>query len=257
MKQTLSRSPFLTSYPAGLTEGMEAEASKGLGWLASQRSLVYNVLASGFYSPTYELVESIQEGHFMPPLKENPFPPLRYSPGVLALENFALEARERTRSVIYMELQAEYTRLFVGPDPPVVPPYESIYREAGYTVMGETTLSVLKAYEEAGVVLSPDLKDLPDHVAVELEFLSLLCEEEAAFWQGEEAHIAAVMRAEQNFVAGHLLRWVPAFAKKVSETSSSPFYQGLAQVTVSYLPYENDYLSTMMDLLGERLGERR
>ncbi|HWP48024.1 MAG TPA: molecular chaperone TorD family protein [Candidatus Limnocylindrales bacterium] len=249
MKQALSQSPLLTSRPAGLTKGMEAEAGKELGWLAARRSLVYNLLTSGFYPPTYELVEGIQEGYFMSSLKENLFPPLRYSPGMLTLESFTLEARERTRSAIYMELQAEYTRLFVGPGPPLVPPYESIYREAGYMVMGETTLSVLKAYEEAGRVLSSDLKDLPDHVAVELEFLALLCEEEAALWQREETLIAGVIQVEQSFLARHLLQWVPTFTKKVSETSSSFFYRGLAQVTVGYLLCENDYLHTLIDLL--------
>lgn len=230
----------------------EAWVGRELGSLASQRGVIYDLLALGFSSPTYELVERIREGWFVLPLQESPFLLLGSSPGVYGLEGFSLEATKKTPAEIYIDLQTEHTHLFFGPTAMIVPPYESVYREAGYTVMGETTLSVLKAYEKAGMILSPELGDLPDHVVVELEFLAHLCEEEAALWQGEETHVIKVIQVEREFLTKHLLQWVPIFAKKVVEESSSAFYRNLAEVTKVYLQCEDDHLRTLVDLLEGR-----
>jgi TorA maturation chaperone TorD len=71
------------------------------------------------------------------------------------------------------QLQVEYARLFIGPFKVPVPPYSSIHFGENI-LMGETTLWVEKFYNYAGLEFDPELKDLPDHVAIETEFLYYL-----------------------------------------------------------------------------------
>ena len=69
-------------------------------------------------------------------------------------------------------LRTEHTRLFVGPNGPPCPPYESVYRDgdSAGTVLGPSTREVVDWYKRYGLGLDSEWSDLPDHVATELEF---------------------------------------------------------------------------------------
>jgi putative dimethyl sulfoxide reductase chaperone len=83
----------------------------------------------------------------------------------------------RTRS--WLELQKEYTRLFVNAIPKVeAHPYGSLYLEKDGLVWGLTTVEAVKLYIEAGLKMADDFKDVPDHFATELEFMWYLVREE-------------------------------------------------------------------------------
>jgi TorA maturation chaperone TorD len=147
-------------------------------------------------------------------------------------------------------LVAEYHRLFVGPYNLLVAPYESIYRETDRTVMGESTLDVMKRYEEAGFSLSSSFKDLPDHIAAELEFMALLCEEEGAAWQRNDFSLALkLLSHEETFLGEHLVRWVPDFTLKIISTTESPFYRALASLLQDYVLFDLDCVRSLRRLL--------
>jgi nitrate reductase assembly molybdenum cofactor insertion protein NarJ len=68
-------------------------------------------------------------------------------------------------------LQTEYTRLFISTFPTLVcPPYESYYREG--LVYGDTSVEVREIYERHGLKYTYE-SEPPDHISVELEFLSI------------------------------------------------------------------------------------
>ena len=68
-------------------------------------------------------------------------------------------------------LQTEYTRLFVSTFPTLIcPPYESYYREG--LVYGNASVEVAEIYERYGLKYAYE-GEPPDHISVELEFLSL------------------------------------------------------------------------------------
>lgn len=121
---------------------------------------------------------------------------------------------EKGDDSFYYALAVEYTRLFVNAVPRVpCPPYESVYREN--TTMGESTLAVLARYREAGLEVLGSFQDLPDHVAVELEFLHFLLA------KGDiEAHNA--------FLREHLSTWVSAFSRAIVDNSRIDFYRHAA-----------------------------
>lgn len=157
----------------------------------------YAVLARCWREPDAALVEAISNGALVDVV-----------PGI---ESASLEA-----------LRAEHTRLFVGPAGPPCPPYESVYRSEDRQVLGPSTEAVVTWYRTYGVGLDPQLGDLPDHVAAELEFLGHLQH------RGETA-------AMERFLEEHPRQWLPEFLDCVQTVARVPFYRELAVATLDVL----------------------
>lgn len=154
----------------------------------------------------------------------------------------------------FTSLQKEYTRLFVtsmGSKIPA-PPYGSIYLDSGKCIWGESTREVVKLYAQAGLRISEDFKDLPDHFAAELEFMFYLLREQMRLnTEAEEENeavtndedlidIDALINIEKNFLMEHLLKWGFLMLQNVKEASSHQFYHALAEVTDSFLSFEKN-----------------
>jgi TorA maturation chaperone TorD len=133
-------------------------------------------------------------------------------------------------------LGGTYQRLFVGPYHLLAPPYESCYRGQDGRVMGEAAVAVRRHYAEAGFALASEVRDLPDHIALELLFLGLLAREEAALWHGgdREALVACLGR-EERFLVDHLGCWADALAERVCRARPSAFYRALTAATATYV----------------------
>jgi TorA maturation chaperone TorD/Pyruvate/2-oxoacid:ferredoxin oxidoreductase delta subunit len=129
-------------------------------------------------------------------------------------------------------LESEFTRLFLGPERPVAYPYESVYREG--KVMGDCTVAVRQHYTAEG--LASEDHFLPDHVAVELEFMAHLALREAEAWErDDEDEALACLRRQEAFLSEHLGRWLPSFCQRVLASEAHPFYASLAQRTWEHI----------------------
>lgn len=127
-------------------------------------------------------------------------------------------------------LQAEYRRLFLGPLPPYVVPVESIYKRwtnahdcqlpfaasKGH-LMGDAALDMLRCYRDRGIDVPAEFASMPDHVALQLEFLSYLT--------AHEAH-----EAGSEFLRVHL-DWLDDLVRDIEQAGSSSFYAMCACVT--------------------------
>ncbi|MFC1866443.1 molecular chaperone, partial [Chloroflexota bacterium] len=69
-------------------------------------------------------------------------------------------------------LAIDYTKLFVGPYGLLAPPYGSLYLDASDRIMGDSTMDVRNRYAEEGLDIC--LKEAPDHIAIEMEFMYFL-----------------------------------------------------------------------------------
>jgi TorA maturation chaperone TorD len=127
-----------------------------------------------------------------------------------------------------LELLDEYERLFVGPGQVPCPPYESFWREdvsvdIRRTLMGPCTAELKELYCELGLQVSSLSGELPDHVAVELEAIAyaVLFEETGA--------------VAKRLFDEHLCLFLPRLCRAVSHDALSPFYRGLAALTLDWL----------------------
>lgn len=128
------------------------------------------------------------------------------------------------------DLRLDYTRLFLGPFNIRSKPYGSVYLDRRDTVMGDSTMAALALYSEGGFQVDDAFEEMPDHVAVELEFLYLLNARLG------ESHSATAERdlltaLERRFVATHLGRWISPFSEAVEEGAATDFYKNLADLT--------------------------
>jgi len=139
-------------------------------------------------------------------------------------------------------LKIDYSKLFVGPYRLMAPPYGSFYLENTPRVMGDSTLDVTNRYQEEG--LQVNLKEMPDHIAIELEFMYYLISKEVeAALNGDTINATGYLRKRRGFLETHLGIWVSDFTDKVSSNAETAFYRNLVCLTKSFVQEDLESLS--------------
>ena len=203
--------------------------------IAEVRALLYSALAVGFSAPDEGTLEEVSENI------SALFQEAKSLFAWRALEDWINSLRASIKESDRTSLKAEYHRLFGGPYKLLAPPYASLYLESEPSIMGPSTLEVLTTYEEAGFLLSPSYKDLPDHIAAELEFMALLCEEEGRAWRkGDLFQGGKLLVREETFLADHLARWIPHFTSRILASTRYLFYRALASLLNDYVLLDLD-----------------
>jgi TorA maturation chaperone TorD len=100
----------------------------------------------------------------------------------------------------------------------------------------QATVAVATAYAEAGVGLPESVRDQPDYIGLELDFMRHLTEKEAGAWtegNGEEA--LQVLEKERAFLKEHVARWIPLFCEVMDREARLNFYRGIARMTRGFV----------------------
>ena len=148
----------------------------------------------------------------------------------------AVRIEKSIREYTEEELQIDYAKLFKGPNTLLAPPYGSVYLDEGRQVMGSSTMEVMKTYEQEGLSKSDDFKDLPDHIVVELEFMSFLIYQELDALKKKDEQLAWNYLEKQNsFLNSFLHQWVPPFCQKIKEGTENKFYISLADCLLKFI----------------------
>jgi TorA maturation chaperone TorD len=197
------------------------------------REDAYRLLAACFYPPSPELFEE----RCLPTLAE-------------LLEDLASDAAQHARDAADAGEQAsseslavEHARLFIGPFQLVAPPYGSFFLDDAKTVMGESTGKVSAFYGSCGLHLADDFHEMPDHIAVELEFLSFLAHRQrGSVTAGDPGEANRFAGLQLSFLDRFLLPWLTPFTRSILEGTESPFYRAIARCTATYVAGDRDYL---------------
>ncbi len=146
-------------------------------------------------------------------------------------------------------IQEEYVDIFqVTTSRPPCPLNESAYLGQDTEDAGRIAAEVERAYAAAGTAISPSATgELPDHVSLELEFMSLICGEEAEAWEANLPQRAAeCLRWEKEFLDQHLARWLPRFARRLSRIASeASFYRHLADAARAFVVHDHDLVGAL------------
>jgi putative dimethyl sulfoxide reductase chaperone len=196
---------------------------------ASARADLCRFLAACYYEPDPEFAE------------ERLFDSMLEVAGRIDPELAEL-ARKLGEDFAAQDLQSlliDYTKLFLGPMQPLVSPLASVWLSGEATSTQDSTMVALDLYDQAGFELDEEFREVPDHVAVELEFLCLL-----TFRQSEahRADLADIVRdweqLERFFLAKHLGAWIGPFAAAVKAGAETAFYRDLAELTERFVRME-------------------
>lgn len=190
-----------------------------------QRGNCFKLLAACFYEPDKQLF-----------LKEELCEKLE-----LVLQGVSPEGEAAARKMQSFlkvldqeELSIDHAVLFIGPFELTAAPYGSVYIEKKRTVMGESTVNVAGYYQEAG--LSVDVKEVPDHIAIELEFMHYLCIKEAAAARDNQIQDAQQLREQQRvFYFNALKPWTREFCEAMRAGTENGFYRNLADCLEYFL----------------------
>lgn len=137
------------------------------------------------------------------------------------------------------DLLVDYTRLFLGAPQALAKPYASVWLTGDPELMQDSAMELLKLYEQGGFEIDPEFRDLPDHVAVELEFLYLLTfQQNQAVATADDQALQAVEVLRTAFLVGHLGRWLGPFILAVHDHAQCEFYRELAEITELFVRLE-------------------
>jgi TorA maturation chaperone TorD len=140
-------------------------------------------------------------------------------------------------------LLVDYTRLFLGPMEALANPYGASWLSPPVvTDENKNPLPVvLEFYSAGGFDIDPDFRELPDHVAVELEFLYLLTfNSNRAQAAGKAEELTAVDLLRRRFLGEHLGVWFGPFAAAIKQGAETAFYCELAEFTERLFSMESD-----------------
>jgi TorA maturation chaperone TorD len=134
-------------------------------------------------------------------------------------------------------------------------PYESSYVDPGGQAAGWVAALLEQEYAASGLALSPSLKDLPDHVAVELEFMAFLCDQEADAWHRQDVKEGIQsLKRQAGFLDRHLSRWFPDWARQVAAADGEGIYSVVAETARIFISHDQDLVGTLLDNL-ERMPQ--
>lgn len=185
-----------------------------------KRENCFRLLSACFYEPQKELF-----------IEENLFGNLTESLETVCPEAalFSADMGKSVHNYGDEDLRVEYARLFVGPFELKAPPYGSVYIDGERRVMGDSTMEVIGMYQEEGLSKSNEFGDLPDHIAVELEFMSFMIYKEIEAMKKSDFKTALEFVGKQErFLSGFLGRWVKPFCDKIKDGTDNEFYSSLA-----------------------------
>jgi TorA maturation chaperone TorD len=133
-------------------------------------------------------------------------------------------------------LLIDYTRLFIGPMDILAKPYGSYWLEEEKTLMGESTMAVQALYAEAEFEMDEEFKELPDHIAAELEFFYLLLFRENEARNAKDAtKLSVALELQRRFLQAHLGAWISKFTDAVRSSAQCGFYRELAELTEKFI----------------------
>jgi TorA maturation chaperone TorD len=136
-------------------------------------------------------------------------------------------------------LREEYDRLFRNPGGETISLVESFYKpwsldpgcplafasEKGL-LMGDSALHLLEVYRQSGLEMAEEFKSCPDHLVIELEFLSYL------YQQATQADI-------QSFINDHL-DWTSLLRDELRRFQPDSFYGPVLEILDLFLKKEKE-----------------
>ncbi len=177
----------------------------------AQRAVSYRILADCYYPPDKKLLKALGD------LGDRATPLLS-------------EVAECVGGPECLQpLAVDYAKLFVGPYGLLAPPYGSVYLEDG-RFMGDSTVAVRTLYDQEQLALV--VKDAPDHIAMELEFMHFLILRLIEAAESSDTEQVSIYRQKQrSFLAVHLGGWIPQFTENIEKHAQTSFYRTLGRAT--------------------------
>lgn len=200
-----------------------------------EKGLFCQIMASLFSPPDRETIKEIMGGKLLSFFKQHM---KAWGGNEDLLKGVTLEGHPEK---IFEDLKSEYYRLFIDEEGEKISLVESFYKpwtrdplcslpfakETGY-LMGDSALHLLALYQHCGLEVSDPFKGLPDHLVLELEFLSFL------YHHATDQEVKYVI--EDHF------DWIPLLKENCQRAQGHPFYLTLIDILQLFFASEKGRL---------------
>jgi len=202
---------------------------------AQEKGYFCQLLASLFYPPDQEMGKQIYQGDVHSFFEK--YVQSSERDGDL-IKGFLMEGDSET---VYRNLKQAYERLFLRVSGEGIPLVESFYKpwtndpqcplpfaSARGLLMGDSALHLLEIYRQCGLEVSEEFKGCPDHIVIELEFLSYLYQ-------------SATDIEVKTLIEDHL-DWILPLKEEFKRFDPHPFYVSTLEVLDLFLNRERERL---------------
>ncbi|MCX6023487.1 MAG: molecular chaperone TorD family protein [Chloroflexi bacterium] len=207
---------------------------------ALARAQLYHWAARLFFSPDPPLLEALTSGAACEEISAAAAALPESEALSAALDG--LQAACARLAGAELGLPEEHTHLFARAVR--CPPYETSYDPERALSRPQDMAEIAGFYAAFGVRVSETNRETPDHISMELEFLSYLYAKQGyALEQAQRKNAKLCRKTGGRFVQEHLGRWLPEFAARLAEQARLPFYPaaaGLALALVNGEPQQRE-----------------
>lgn len=152
--------------------------------------------------------------------------------GLELLRSWSAGHRDGMSDEQFQDLKVDYTRLFIGVDGVLAPPWESVHLSRERLLFQEQTIQVRHWYLRHGLEVIEQAREPDDHVGLELSFLGHLARLGIAALEADnEEEFNVLLDAQRGFMTEHMLRWLPLWSGQVSRHARTELFRGLGLLT--------------------------
>ncbi|MEZ0323503.1 MAG: molecular chaperone TorD family protein [Hydrogenothermaceae bacterium] len=174
---------------------------------------------------------------------------IKNTPALLELfpntANWETFLKKDTKSLIDEELNVDYTTVFLLN----VYPYESVFmNDEGY-INPSLTNPTLQFYLEHGYEIDLNKTRVlsPDHIAVEMEFMiNLINEQLNAYSMFKKEEEIKSLQIQKEFMEKHLLKWGIVYLLAARDMAETPFYYDVCQTALEFLLSDYEYILSQL-----------
>ncbi len=178
------------------------------------RAFLFDALSRLLDYPDADLINQIQDPAFI----ENFRTALQKASGGDEPVSLFASLVDTDSDHLLLELQKEYTHLCFASKPRLVHLFESVYRTG--KLMQDCTFDIARLYYDAGLSISDDFDLLPDHISLELEFMSYLgLQESQALSSGDTSKATFARDFQHKVLTHHLMFLRLGFLRHFSRTA--------------------------------------
>ena len=177
--------------------------------------------------------------------------------GFRQVADYVSSLKGRDLESVQLELAVEYAGLFLGVWRVPSHPSESSYLTEGRLVMQKPRDDVLKIYRSMGLDKAGNFVEPEDHIALELQFMTYLCEKTSTVLKdGNFLEAKECLRVQRDFLSEYLDKWVPKLAADILKSARGEFYKAVAKITKGYVAMDVQLVAELMDNLPLPSGQR-
>ena len=219
---------------------MNAEMKEVIATLLSARAYVFSALHRLLGSePTKELLDAVSSEDSLAALALFE----RDSEAAAALKNVLASCRDLDVDAV----RSEYTRLFLGPDKLIAPPWESCYTAKERALFQESTLHVRSWYQQYSYVPAGYPSHPDDHISLMMHFLALTTERaKACFEQELLCGYKSLLEGQKLFEKNHILNWMDAYCADMDKSETKLLYPQLARAMADFITYDQQAISELL-----------